>query len=144
MSFLYRDHRGGLAESLITVKVLEDRTELEDYLVEQMVNFGLGLNPKSIVIEPYAKDDRIGWDTHIVRGRLYGKSADPLMVLGFTNGPVPSTACRDCGTTENVCMYNTREVRGGFLWLGTRTKTFPGRLCIECWKLANPKTFAVV
>ena len=49
--------------------------------------------------------------------------------------------CLDCHTTETVCMYNRREVRGGFLWLQTVTRSFPGFLCIPCWKLANPRLF---
>jgi hypothetical protein len=49
--------------------------------------------------------------------------------------------CADCGTDKCVTMYNSREVRGGFLWLQVIHKTFPGFLCIPCWKLANPKLF---
>jgi hypothetical protein len=142
MGFLYRDHRGSLDDSMKTVQYFRDRHRLEAYLASDLASFNAVLIRDSIVVEPYASDDRIGWnDTHIVRGRLDGMPKDELFVLGFTDGPVPPIRCEDCGTTENVHLRNVREVRGGFLWLGIRSKRFPGFLCIPCWKKANPKLF---
>jgi hypothetical protein len=48
--------------------------------------------------------------------------------------------CADCGK-PNPNMHNSREVRGGFLWLKVKRERFPGFLCQSCWKRANPVLF---
>jgi len=79
----YRSHRGSLAESMETIKILSDKAQL----VEQLIRF-FGPSVKEGVItldttkiEPYCFDDRIGWDTHIV-------TVDMIGPVGFTDGPV--------------------------------------------------------
>ena len=71
--FKYRDHRGGLAESMETVKEMADFTELERHVTRI---FGEG----EITVKPYCYDDRIEWDTYIVCHNGHG--------VGFTNAPV--------------------------------------------------------
>ena len=71
--FQYRDHRGGLAESMETVQKMHNLSDIQTHL-EPL--FG----PGEITVDEYCQDNRIGWDTHIVchDGRA----------VGFTDGPV--------------------------------------------------------
>ncbi len=71
--FLYRDHRGGLAESMETAREMADFAELKRHLISI---FGEG----KITVEPYGYDKRIQWDTHIVCHDGRG--------VGFTNAQV--------------------------------------------------------
>ncbi len=71
--FLYRDHRGGLAESMETVLEMSDFSELERHIFKL---YGKG----EITIKPYGFDKRINWNTHIV--------CHDGHVTGFTNAPV--------------------------------------------------------
>lgn len=67
-----RKHRGGLAESLATARIIPATWEgLRAYFDDFDGELGL---------EPYAWDARIGWDTYIVT--IDGNC------VGFTNGPV--------------------------------------------------------
>ena len=58
---LYRDHRGGLAEAMKTVREVKSLTEIKEH-----INQSWGMEVEEIRVEPYGFDDRIGWDTHIV------------------------------------------------------------------------------
>lgn len=79
MSFLYREHRGMLTDSMKTVVELESKDDLTK-LIHSHYN-GCGEDTiGDIKIEWYAFDDRIGWDTHIVT--MKGRAA------GFTNKAV--------------------------------------------------------
>lgn len=78
---LFREHRGLLAESMLTVRevTLDD---LRTYVA------GLtGGEVREVEVKPYGFggkahfDRRIGWDTYIVTAPGFG-------VLGFTNGPL--------------------------------------------------------
>jgi hypothetical protein len=81
----YRPHRGGLAESMaevIDVKTLDE-------LITAMSRGLLNWYPKNklptaanVTIEPYCKDERIGWDTYIVcvDGQAWGFTDGPLVV----------------------------------------------------------------
>lgn len=85
--FLYRDHRGGLAESMATVVPLRSDRPLWAH-VGKSTPFPLNPAVHDIVIEPYGFDTRIGWDTHVVMLKS-SKPNDPFVcVLGFTNGPL--------------------------------------------------------
>ena len=60
--FKYRDHRGGLDESMETVQEFESKDDLLKYLVDTYDFYP----DHKILIKPYCFDDRIKWDTHIV------------------------------------------------------------------------------
>lgn len=81
MSFLFRLHRGSLADSMETVRPFEDRADLADYLRSEELG-----ELESIDAYPFAGsvDHRIGWQTHIVMTKI-GERVSPA---GFTNGPV--------------------------------------------------------
>lgn len=81
----FREHRGGLAESMRTQCLVHSLDELRETVI-------LRLAPWEAVIEklidrhglkvaPYGYDERTGWDTHIVTLEGYG-------VIGFTDGPL--------------------------------------------------------
>jgi hypothetical protein len=82
----FREHRGGLSESMATVIDVADRRALVAYVARQLEPFYF--TPAEVdaglAVEPYMYDSRIGWDTHIVTLKRYG-------VLGFTDGPCPQT-----------------------------------------------------
>ncbi len=50
--------------------------------------------------------------------------------------------CADCGG-DKAHMHNSREVRAG-IWpmRKTQTRRFPGFICHDCWKAANPVLWA--
>lgn len=75
----YRDHRGGLAESMATQQEFKDRAGLVEYLRQDLAHYGIMVSDADVVIEPYAQDDRIDWDTWIVTVKGVG-------VVGFTDG----------------------------------------------------------
>lgn len=77
--FRYRDHKGGLAESLETTQEFTDKDALLEYLQKTLDQFcKTGLDLREIKIEPYGFDERIGWDSHIVHLEGWG-------VFGFTD-----------------------------------------------------------
>lgn len=71
--FLYRDQRGGLAESMETVQKMHTLGDIQTHL-EPM--FG----PGEITVDQYGLDKRIDWDTHIV--------CHDGHAVGYTDGPV--------------------------------------------------------
>jgi len=78
----FREHCGGLAESMETVVEVSDHGALLEHirkLAEPWPTFP-PVTPETVHIKPYGRDDRIGWNTHIVTVDGYG-------VLGFTDGP---------------------------------------------------------
>lgn len=81
----FREHRGGLSESMATTIDVADRAALVAYVARQLEPFHF--TPAEIeaglAVEPYGYDKRIDWDTHIVTLKRYG-------VLGFTDGPCPA------------------------------------------------------
>ena len=75
---LYRDHKGGLSESMRTVVEVDTREELEAHVRKKFPDF------RELIIEPYGFDDRIMWDTYIVVIRYEN---DPVKYpVGFING----------------------------------------------------------
>ena len=81
--FLYRDHRGLLADSMKTAREFQSKSALISELQNSLNKYGRGEHDcKRITIKPYGFDKRTGWDTHIVCLEDYG-------VLGFTDSPVP-------------------------------------------------------
>ncbi|MFZ2509085.1 MAG: hypothetical protein WAW79_11515 [Steroidobacteraceae bacterium] len=78
----FREHRGSLDNSMETVVELADHAALMDHLralAKPWPTFP-PINEKTVSVVPYCRDERIGWDTHIVRLVGYG-------VLGYTDGP---------------------------------------------------------
>lgn len=86
----FREHRGGLAESMATVIEVPDRAALVAHVKKMLAPFYFGGDIEAgLNVEPYGcsglplLDLRIGWQTYIVTLKGYG-------VLGFTDGPCPS------------------------------------------------------
>lgn len=77
-SFKYRDHRGGLAESLETTQVFNSLNELIDYLKQSLKEYNFEFLNSDIKIKPYCYDKRIHWNTYIVTIKNFG-------VVGFTD-----------------------------------------------------------
>ena len=76
-----RQHTGGLSESLATVQEIPATAQaVADYFAKR---WGMNVAPADIEVKPYCRDDRTGWDTHIVtwKQRRWG-------AIGFTDGPL--------------------------------------------------------
>lgn len=77
---LFREHRGTLADSMATaIPLANDKQSLVKYV--NGLNLFLDnrkIEEEEIIVEEYGFDDRINWNTHIVRINGYG-------VVGFTN-----------------------------------------------------------
>jgi hypothetical protein len=78
----FREHRGGLAESMETLVELKDTEELEAYLLKLWYPFGI--DEVDLKIEEYTLygGPRIGWD------KLYLVSASKLGVVGWLDSVV--------------------------------------------------------
>lgn len=76
--FRYRDHRGGLAESMATVQEFSNKENLLHYLAISLGDYAKNVDINKTTIAPYRFDERIGWDSHIVHLEGYG-------VFGFTD-----------------------------------------------------------
>lgn len=76
--FKYRDHRGGLDESMATVQEFDSKEALLNYLAANYGEYAKNIDFSKTTIAPYGFDKRIGWDTHIVHLEGYG-------VFGFTD-----------------------------------------------------------
>lgn len=75
----FRRHCGGLAESMATVEDVQNAGDIAAIL--NRFPYGPLIRAEQIEVTPYARDERIGWDTHIV-------TVDGSAV-GFTDGPLP-------------------------------------------------------
>jgi len=73
---LFRKHRGGLDDSMQTVREVNSISDIIDYLNEDKF-FPPVTN---LECRYYCYDDRIGWDTFIITHNG--------MAIGFTNGEV--------------------------------------------------------
>jgi hypothetical protein len=78
---LVREHRGGLDESMKTVRPVRDREHLVEIIRESLGLYSKVIEPEQISVEPYVFDSRIGWDTYIIEIKGYG-------VWGMANGPI--------------------------------------------------------
>lgn len=71
----FRDHRGGLAESMATLVEIDPTM---DALKQHLSHRSRTVDAETLQAEPYGPDDRIGWAaTFVIRDR-HG-------VLGFTD-----------------------------------------------------------
>jgi hypothetical protein len=77
---LFREHRGGLDESMATVVTLNGWDDLVAYVQKELLPFCMDVKPEQIHVKPLCYDQRIGWDTYIVTVDDYG-------VFGMTDGP---------------------------------------------------------
>lgn len=75
----FRYHTGGLKESLATTIEIEPPTR-ESLAKALSITKEEQVDPNTLLVEFYAYDDRIGWNTYIV--------TDKDGVLGFTDGPL--------------------------------------------------------
>jgi len=77
----FRWHRGSLAESMETVVEFDGSKEaLFVILKSDALPWFPAIDIHDVSVEPYAFDDRIGWDTHIVT--VTGGAC------GFTDGAI--------------------------------------------------------
>lgn len=76
-----RQHRGGLHEAMATTaQIPRNMASLCLWLTEQT---GRNIQPADVQIEPYGYDDRIGWDTHLIK--IFG------IPFAFSDGLIPVT-----------------------------------------------------
>jgi hypothetical protein len=66
---LFRFHRGGLDESMKTIKIISSSMDLKNLIFE-----ACDIQPTNITILPYLYDPRIQWDTHVVLIHMGDKS----------------------------------------------------------------------
>lgn len=77
----FREHRGTLAASMETARLVADRPALVALLAQLLAPRALEVKPDMVQVRPYGRDDLTGWDAHIVTIEGYG-------VAGFTDGPL--------------------------------------------------------
>jgi hypothetical protein len=77
-----REHRGSLEDSMATVvEIPATKEALVKEIVKKLSKFYVNISEESVTVEPYAFDERIGWDSHVVSVKGHG-------VYGFTDGPL--------------------------------------------------------
>ena len=76
----FREHRGGLAESMETVVELDSRGKFLEYFKHLILKSGF--DGGTLSFSEYGYDKRIGWNTYLVCLEGYG-------VLGMLDGPPP-------------------------------------------------------
>lgn len=78
----FREHRGGLADSLATVIELETRTQLIEHIENLYAGYVHGYDFTNIEVKPYymKRDKRCGWK------RTYIVSLPSFGPIGFTDG----------------------------------------------------------
>jgi hypothetical protein len=76
----FREHRGGLDESLATTVELEPTKDALNAQLQQRYGEWWKFNEDDVSVKPYSFDVRIGWDTHIVciKGAAVGYTDGPL------------------------------------------------------------------
>lgn len=77
----YRDHKGGLAESLNTTRNVYSKMELLDYLNEQYYAWGEEIT--ELKFKHVGMDERIGWDTYYVLIKSQGQ--DKFSIAGMSD-----------------------------------------------------------
>lgn len=83
----FREHRGGLADSMSTV---EEFNTIEQF-VEYLTHIFPTIDIATLQVNAYGHDSRINWDTHIVTAQVIDWARSPV-VLGFTDGPLNALA----------------------------------------------------
>jgi hypothetical protein len=75
----FREHKGGLADSMATVVEVKDRDALNLLIAERLAQWGVLVLPSTIHSAWYCYDPRIQWDTWLITVDGYG-------VVGYTDG----------------------------------------------------------
>ena len=78
----YRDHKGGLAESLKSTIEVNSIDEIKSHLNKFYNQFGKEVD--EIKFQYVGMDERIGWNTYYVLQRL--KEEDTFTVAGMSDG----------------------------------------------------------
>lgn len=76
----FRQHRGGLSDSMKTQVELLDRAALLLYIQSILKPWGRVVLDSTLHVQHYGYDDRIDWDNYIV-------TVDDWGVIGYTDGP---------------------------------------------------------
>jgi hypothetical protein len=77
-----RIHRGSLADSMETVRVVNgSKEDLFAIIQKSLEPFGREITSDMLTVTPYHYDSRIGWDTHLITIEGYG-------VWGMADGPL--------------------------------------------------------
>ena len=84
MTIKYRDHRGSLSDSMLTVIEVESKQDIINHLNKFYKQFGKEVCEIKFVYSTY--DDRIKWDTYYVLQKL--KESDEFTIAGMSNGIV--------------------------------------------------------
>lgn len=85
---LFREHRGGLQESMKTVVDLQDRAGLIEYIRKLLDGWGVTVTDDTVDLVKYNDhgDARIGWDElYVVTIKWFG-------VIGWANGDFDTLA----------------------------------------------------
>ncbi len=77
----YRDHKGGLAESLNTTRNIYSKHELINHLNEQYSAWGEGIT--DLKFERIRTDKKLSWDAYYVLIKLQGQ--DDFSVAGMSD-----------------------------------------------------------
>jgi hypothetical protein len=67
-----REHRGSLDDSMATAKPCATRAELLARVRESLAPYAREVPDEALHVEPYGRDERIGWDTYLVTIDGYG------------------------------------------------------------------------
>lgn len=78
----YRDHKGGLSDSMETEQEVKSIDEIKEHLNKFFIPFGKKV--EEIKFTHIGFDDRIGWDTYYVLQRLTGEKE--FTVAGMSDG----------------------------------------------------------
>lgn len=79
-----REHRPTLADSMATVKEIPATKQALQELIAASRPSGMTL----IDIKPYSYDDRIDWDTHLIRVKFPDNTTG---IFGMSDGPLESS-----------------------------------------------------
>jgi hypothetical protein len=75
----FREHKGGLEDSMATVVELKDRDELNWHIAKLLAPWDRIVLPTMIHAEAYGYDPRVDWVTWLITVDGYG-------VVGYTDG----------------------------------------------------------
>ena len=95
---IFREHRGGLEESMATCIILPSRHALLLHIRKLLLPFGVYVKDEKLHIREYnggRGDNRIGWRA------LYVVTLDDYGVVGWTNAP--------CGYNEDMEQEEEEE-----------------------------------
>lgn len=77
----YRQHSGGLKESMQEIVEIKTKGDLVRILLENYAPYITNITLDNVHIKPYGYDERIDWDTHVV-------TIDGVGAVGFTSAMI--------------------------------------------------------